>query len=150
MTVRVCGFTGTRFVNGHGGAIGRLLTGVGAYDEYVTGACVGFDAVAGMAMAIRYPLALHRVLVPVDEDQVRRWWDDPPFKGASNIIVHKMPHGTDFKDRNQAIVDLSTELTYCAAFPEEHGKSLRSGTWQTIRMARRAGIPVDGIELQEG
>lgn len=150
MTERVLGFTGTQIIKDHGAAIGRLLSGVDLYDEYVTGACIGFDAVAGMAMCLRFPTARHRVLIPANDYKVSRWWDQPPFRGASNLLVHQMPAGTDFKDRNQAIADLSTELKYCAAFPEEHGKSRRSGTWQTVRMARKGGIPVDGIVLQEG
>lgn len=149
MGSQVLGFTGTRFMNGAGARVGRAFSGMKVFDEYVTGACVGFDAVAGMAMVIKRPLARHRVIVPANRAQISRWWDSP-WVTSGHVIVEEMPESTTYKDRNQAIVNRSTELFYCAAFPEDHPKSLRSGTWQTVRMAGLKGIPVSGIVLSEG
>ena len=60
-----------------------------------------------------------------------------------------MPPGTTYKDRNEAIVNRVDELYYCADYPEEDRRSRRSGTWQTVRLARGRGIPVDGIILNQ-
>jgi hypothetical protein len=58
-----------------------------------------------------------------------------------------MAEGTDYRDRNTEIVRRSNQLFYCADYPENHGKSRRSGTWMTKRIAEQTGIPVNGIIL---
>ena len=51
-------------------------------------------------------------------------------------ITHKE---MEYLDRNQAIVDNSDILI---ATPKESSEILRSGTWATIRMAKKKGMPV--------
>lgn len=143
----VLGFTGTRFIAGREDLLLVWASTLRPADEYVTGACIGFDVFIGKYLAMTYPDAIHRVIVPANRSQIARWWDSPYF---SHVTVQEMPPNSTYKQRNQEIVNVSTRLEYCAAFTEKHGNSQRSGTWQTIRMARRKGIPVQGIALQEG
>ncbi len=47
-----------------------------------------------------------------------------------------------FRARNSDIVQASGILLACPRYPEQDARSARSGTWQTIRFARRAHKPV--------
>lgn len=136
------GFTGTQYTSGFHSVIRDALDVLEPFDRYVTGACVGFDTLAGAYMALTRPEAEHVVLVPSNRYKVHEWWTEFP-----NVIVVEMAEDTDFKDRNQEIVNRSDVLMYCALFPEDHGASRRSGTWQTIRMARRKPIPTHRYSL---
>jgi hypothetical protein len=107
----------------------------------ITGACVGVDAYVARAARAR-GLYVHTV-VPWDQSRV-----DPEWERYCDSATH-MAEGTSYKDRNQTIVDLSTELVGVPAYGEGHGKSRRSGTWQTIRLALKANKPVDVLN-QEG
>lgn len=69
------------------------------------------------------------------------------FCGSANDVIH--PEDSYMK-RNQRIVDFSDALIATPHGPEK----VRSGTWATVRRARKKGIPIyivypDGrIELQ--
>lgn len=52
--------------------------------------------------------------------------------------VEHLPHG-DPLQRNHVIVENSDILI---AAPQEDGEILRSGTWATVRYARKAGKPI--------
>jgi len=112
------------------------------FDGFVSGACFGWDAIFGSTMTLTYPDKEHFVIVPADRSRVETWWYAFDF---DKVHVIEMPDGTDYKQRNQKIVDMSSALFYCADYPEEHGKSKRSGTWQTVRLARKKGITPAGI-----
>jgi len=65
----------------------------------------------------------------------------PPTVEAKRAFTpadHTLP-ALSYMDRNQAIVDACDALV---ATPKEGFEELRSGTWSTIRRARRRGIPV--------
>jgi hypothetical protein len=103
-------------------------------DTMVTGACIGVDerlAVLGMARG-------HTVytIVPANRSKV------DPFWRMHCVACEEMPMFTSYRDRNQRIVDMSDRLIAFPAYAENHPKSLRSGTWMTVRIAQRAGIPV--------
>jgi NAD(P)-dependent dehydrogenase (short-subunit alcohol dehydrogenase family) len=112
------------------GAIAALPDGV----TVITGACRGVDAYAAR---VAYERGLHVItIVPANRALV-----DPDCVQWCHEII-EMPEGSTYRDRNQAIVDRSQALL---AFPQLHGddqRSRRSGTWQTIRIARKAVIPV--------
>src|SRR5262249_19060923 len=76
----------------------------------------------------------HIVVVPADRSRVDPWWE-----GCPEVTVIEMPEGTTYRDRNAALVARSAAVFGLPAYPEDDPRSRRSGTWQTIRMARRAG-----------
>jgi len=97
----------------------------------VTGACIGVDALVAR-IAFEIGLRVFTV-VPANRRMV-----DPDWQQYCHEY-HIMPAWTTYRDRNEYIVNLCEWLL---AFPQhgEHDKaSLRSGTWQTIRIARRLG-----------
>jgi predicted Rossmann fold nucleotide-binding protein DprA/Smf involved in DNA uptake len=97
----------------------------------ITGGCVGTDAyVAKKAHALG--LHVHTIL-PADRSRVDPHWRE------HCTTYEEMPPGTTYPDRNARIVVLATcDLFAVPEFPEHAGKSLRSGTWQTVRLARQA------------
>lgn len=112
--------------------------------EFTSGACVGFDALAAAwCLSIR-PWGVHRLCVPANRKQV----DANVINEFVNVphqfftVVEFMPGGTDYRYRNTRIVQHADILVAVAEYPELHGKSTRSGTWQTVRIARREGTPV--------
>lgn len=50
-----------------------------------------------------------------------------------------MPPGTTYADRNARLVDEAHAVFAFPAYPEDDPRSLRSGSWQAARLARRAG-----------
>lgn len=129
------GFTGTRrnlraaeeFI------IRDVLDHLGDWHGFVTGACVGIDTFIGRHLVETFPEHRHIVYVPANRSRVCRWW--PPFGGL--VEVREMPPDTSYEDRNRAIVGSSTYLIGIPEYTEHEPRSRRSGTWQTIRMARR-------------
>lgn len=99
----------------------------------VTGACVGLDAfVAREAFFSGFRV---KTILPFDRKAV-----DPDWAKYCHEY-EEMPVGTTYKHRNARIVQLSDSLI---AFPlHAEGDSLYSGTWQTVRMARRREMDVD-------
>lgn len=153
MSAKTLGFTGTRNIGGHEEKLTAYLQKSEthlflswAFDQYVTGACKGWDAFIGEFLALTYPNATHTVLVPADQSQVDRWWEGFDL-GKINVIF--MPPNTDYRYRNEQIVQRSDYLFYCADYPEDDGRSKRSGTWMTKRIAEKAGVPLTGIVLNK-
>lgn len=145
----ILGFTGTRHIDQE--TVERILSQhrdiLEGYTGYVTGACVGLDGFAGDWLFRAYPEKTHVVVVPANRSQVDYWWHHVPLDHPHyhNIRVIEMPEGTRFKDRNIYIVTSSDTLFYVADYPERHGRSTRSGTWQTVRLARAAELPNTGV-----
>lgn len=130
---RLLGFSGTRRnLRAHERFIvNDVLDNLHAWAGFVTGACCGIDHYVGEHLARRFPMHQHVVLVPADRSRVARWWE--PF--GEIVQVREMPPETTYADRNRAIVSASVHLM---AFPEGAERDHpRSGTWQTIRMAKR-------------
>lgn len=113
-----------------------LMTAVPHADLYVTGACIGGDSFIGRWLYENRPDAEHVVIVPSDRSRIDTWWLDH-LPGSVEVCC--MPPGTTYADRNRALVDEATLMFGFPAYPEDDPRSLRSGTWQTIRMARQAG-----------
>jgi hypothetical protein len=107
--------------------------------RYVTGACTGGDAFLGRWLLATHPGAEHVVVVPANRSQVDPWWLECP--GAPVTLI-EMPPGTTYRDRNVELVRRGGRLLGFPAWPEDDPRSARSGTWQAIRLARRARVPV--------
>lgn len=123
------GFTGTQrgITEAQWAALWRLLL-ARAPGEFHEGDCIGADAqaahgarLAGFRVVAHPPLNdTKRAYFPADE------WRNPAL----------------YLERNHRIVDASEILL---ATPGEFVEQLRSGTWATIRYARRVGRPVHVI-----
>jgi hypothetical protein len=123
------GFTGSQIRPGprQCAALGGVLGGLG-HDGFIwmhNGDCVGSDDFAGRLWKETFGHRIHlhppiistkRAFLPCDLDEIPK----------------------DYRERNQDIVNASELLV---ATPKEMHEELRSGTWMTIRMARRRGIP---------
>lgn len=84
------------------------------------GDCIGGDATShDLAMEIGYRVTVH----PPDDPKLRA------FK-QGHVILPERP----YLIRNHDIVDATSILLGC---PESHEEKLRSGTWATIRYARK-------------
>ena len=135
----VVGFTGTQ--RGVTPAqFRRLCEALGAWPrgEFHHGDCVGADASAhDIACALGYRVVIH----PPTNDSKRAY-----CAGAAVVLP---PRG--YLLRNGDIVDASEVMV---ATPGELSEQLRSGTWATIRRARRAERPMiiiypDGTTMRE-
>lgn len=112
-------------------------------DVVYNGGCIGADAIVGKWLHDRHPEALHIPILPTNRSKV-----DMSVLQWSSAVMEMLP-GTTYKDRNQMIVDLSTAMVFFPEYPEGHSHSVRSGTWQTFRMAQRAGIPTKVFVLND-
>jgi predicted Rossmann-fold nucleotide-binding protein len=99
----------------------------------ITGGCVGVDAYVA-AYAHKHGLHVHTIL-PFNRAQV-----DPLWRQHCTTY-DEMPKGSNYRRRNQEIVRQSDRLYAVPRWPQNHPSSRRSGTWQTIRLARAANKP---------
>lgn len=131
------GFTAARELDSFpDGYIESVLQSLPPAERYITGGARGGDALIGRWLYERYPSAHHIVVVPANRAQVVEWWL------GFDVTAVDMPRGTSYRDRNMHIVQMCTNLVAFPAFPEFNVKSRRSGTWQTVRMAKRVGKSV--------
>lgn len=149
---RVVGITGTRTAPNEAQAefLMRQLTGLRKVRGFVTGAALGIDHHLGLWLAQAYPETPQLVIVPANRRQIVRWWLDAHGNGLfDNVKVRLMPPGTSYAERNQAIVQISTALLGFPPASEAAMAGVRSGTMQTIRMARAADVPTYVFPLSE-
>lgn len=128
------GVTGTRDLDktGRDNIVAALAALMGeGVEAIVVGGCVGADAWAG-ATAKRLGFWV-KVILPENQKEL-----DPAWESYADEADGPYP----YRERNQRIVDEVTLMLAFPALPEQHPKSLRSGTWMTIRMAHRRAIPV--------
>lgn len=97
----------------------------------ITGGCVGVDAYVA-EVAFRRGLHVHTIL-PADRSRVDPQWRD------HCTTYEEMSRGTTYRDRNERIVALTTtDMFAVPEASEDDPISRRSGTWMTVRIARRA------------
>ena len=126
--------------------INRSLMGLTDVGEITTGAApTGADVEAFyLALAI-HPRVRHRVIVPVDCPHAELLVRIAKNKGCEIIEVPgKPPKG--YMDRNDLLVEHCDVLL---SYPKTPDEELRSGTWATVRRARKAAreirvFPVTG------
>ncbi len=128
-------FSGARYLDDQQHRI--LMTSLGTLDgiqgdEFTSGACVGVDCFIGRWCAERFSKVIHRVVVPANRTRVG------DYSWATEVL--EMPDGTTYRDRNYKMLEFADVLLAFPAYAEENLKSKRSGTWQTIREARRRNI----------
>lgn len=119
-----------------------LMKEISDYTTVTHGCCRGADDLAAKATRNVGTDIRIRGILPAGW-QGSRWI----VNGDYNTEVEEMPNGTSLLDRDQRVVD---EVQGLIAFPmhaEDHVESRRSGTWATIRMARRKGIPIVVLPL---
>lgn len=136
------GFTAARDLDERGEAAAvNVLVQVPWAARYVTGGCTGGDTFIGRWLVLNRlgSDARHVVIIPADRSRVDPWWEKPVIRRTTLVEVIEMPPGSTYADRNARIVEESTVIFGLPAYPEDDPRSRRSGTWQTIRMARRAG-----------
>lgn len=93
----------------------------------VVGCCIGMDTlIAHCARDMGF--TVHGV-VPANRYKV-----DPWYKVYCNTY-EEMPEGTSYMQRNDRLVELAT--VGFTGFPKTAVEELHSGTWATIRRARR-------------
>lgn len=124
----ILGFTGTQ----EGMTVLQKAMFVGVLSrlcpvQFHHGDCIGADADAHALVRKHAPKCFIVIHQP-DDDSKRAWCDG-----------HKVIPPKPYLIRNRAIVGCCDEL---AAAPRSRVEELRSGTWSTIRAARRSGKPI--------
>jgi len=104
-------------------------------DKVLTGACVGIDRVAAIT-AYALGFFVHTI-IPANLAKI----DEQFF--AHCTTYEYMPKGTSYMDRNWRLVNHPDYPCDCLlAFPNQNEEILRSGTWSTVRRARKLGKEV--------
>lgn len=101
------------------------------------GGAHGIDTLCVMVGLRIWPDAVHELVVPRDRPFNRALLDLP------GVHVTWVPG--DYMDRNTALVGVPT--TRLIAFPRTPVEALRSGTWSTVRRARKRGIFDDARDV---
>lgn len=110
------------------------VLGSGRVERLHHGACIGVDAQMHRLALDHFSNATHQPIVvhpPIDQGRV-----DPICLLESALVKVLPPNG--FLLRNRDIVDATQLLIALPDGPER----LRSGTWSTVRYARRLAKPV--------
>ena|SRR5580765_2940059 len=129
-------FTGARKIPRNGvDLIVDVVARLPADTRVLHGGCLGADALVGRA-AWERGLGVHVVLPGLDRFTHPDW--------ARYCHSHEqLPGGSEsYRARNARLVALCDSLVAFPAWPERDSRSLRSGTWMTVRLARAAGKPV--------
>jgi len=147
MTQRI-GISGSRQVptRAQRRAIRQRLAQIPPGTTVIIGGCLGLDSyVARAVFAYCTGVKVHAI-VPSDPRTTE--WVDPDWR----VWCHSfevMPGGTTNRHRNVQLVNRSGRLLAWPQAAEGDPMSQRSGTWQTIRLARQRGIPVEVVVLSE-
>lgn len=105
-------------------------------NHFITGAATGVDTLCHYLCYAWAREAKHTIVVPNSKYNI----EVVQFAIAMDLDVIYMPEGTDPLDRNTKMIEMAHILV---AFPGGSKELYRgSGTWSTIRRARKKGIPI--------
>lgn len=129
------GFTGTRgpiTLAQRSGIHAELIRDFAYGDVLHHGCCVNADETAHqMAWSMSYHIVAH----PPTDTKLRAWVEFSDFwDSATDVLLPPAP----YLERNRNIVDAVSRMIATPDGPERE----RSGTWSTVRYARRVGKPV--------
>lgn len=127
-------FTGTRKPPEHTANLIRwVLLGLPATSGLIVGGAVGVDELVALeAIGMGRGKYVHAVL-PCTTDPA----DLPWLRSVDSVT--QMERGTSFKQRDTRMVEMGDRTIAFPLHPETDATMLRSGTWMTVRIARRAG-----------
>jgi hypothetical protein len=125
----IIGFTGSQFKMTQKQIDNfKIFLSQNKISEFHHGDCVGADYTAYLAVLyLDYRVEIHTH--PPDNDSKRQ------FTNVNDVIYDPKP----YLERNHDIVDACDTLIVCPATKEEQ---LRSGTWATVRYARKKNKPI--------
>lgn len=126
------GFTGTRepLANAQLLSLGEWLKRQTDITQFLHGACVGADATATLLVKGHFGRLVEAHAYP---GHIPSMTSEPAM--SVSAIRHPPAHTLS---RNRAIVEACDLLLACPKGPEEP----RSGTWATVRYARKLGRPI--------
>lgn len=142
-------FTGTTDVTREDAApvIENALRNVAAADHFISGAAMGIDTFAALAALEMFPDARHTLVIPAAP---HNWVLAAEWEGRGGTEVFHARSGRNAADsymrRNDLLVALADIVV---AFPKTETEEIRSGTWATIRRARKAGVTLQLYPLAE-
>ncbi len=125
------------------------------FSEFYCGGAVGWDTYCGMVvleLREQYPdIHLHLVLPCPPEEQVmyytelqKRLYYQVYERADSRVIISMVHHKNCMRERNQRLVDAAD---CCICYFRQN--AARTGTGQTVRMAKKKGIPVANLSTKE-
>ncbi len=123
------GITGTRYgLSGSQRAwVFSYLTALECLDEFHHGDCIGVDVeVAQMVRNMHSEATI--ISHPPEDNRLR-----------GDFVSDEDRPRRPYLDRNKNIVHAVDQLIAC---PKEYNEILRSGTWSTVRYARKHGVPI--------
>lgn len=112
----------------------KTLIGLAGVDEFTTGGAYGIDTIAAETAVQMFPDIVHRLCIPA-----------APFNRSLSgpYTIQYGPVGKTQSEAYMARNDLIVFYTdVLLAWPMTKTEELRSGTWATVRRARRLGKEV--------
>lgn len=138
-------FTGTRSVRASTSRIliEETIRKLKRFDptRFVSGAAYGVDSIAALGAITQFKWCQHGLFVPTGKhnEKVVEHFERLVEIAPHQFAVSYMPDGTDFLDRDDAMVE---EGDILVAFPFSRKEQMRSGTWATVRRARKIEMPI--------